>query len=82
VEAAGRNEQQTLQLGSSAEDEISSEQVTFVTNPKYEGKLFQMDRSKKSSSDAKRKRHLLKASSVKIPRHNFDKSSSERTEVQ
>ncbi len=82
MEAAGRHEQQPLQLESSDEEENSSQQVNFVTDPKDDGELFEMAKSKKSSWGAKRKRDLLKAFSVKNPRHIFDKSFSERTDVQ
>jgi hypothetical protein len=82
MEATGRHEQQPLQLESSDEEENSSQQVNFVTDPKDDDELFEMAKSKKSSWGAKRKRDLLKAFSVKNPRHLFDKSFSERTDVQ
>jgi len=81
MEASGRHEQLPFQLGSSDEDENSSQQVIFVTDPKDDDELFEMAKSKKLSWDAKRKRDLLKAFSLKNPRHIFDKSFSERTDV-
>jgi hypothetical protein len=71
-----------LELGSSDEDENSLQQVVFVEDPKDGDEVFEMAKSKKSSWDAKRKRDLLKAFSVKNPRHIFDKSFSERADVQ
>ena len=82
MEASGRHPQLPLELGSSDEDENPLQQVHFVTDPDDDYELFAMARSKKPSWDIKRKRDLLKAFSVKNPRHIFDKSFSERADVQ
>jgi hypothetical protein len=51
IEAAGSHERQPLELESSHEDEDSSQQVIFVTDPKDDSELFEMAKSKKSSWD-------------------------------
>ncbi len=48
MEAAGRHEQQPLQLESSDEEENASQQVNFVTDPKDDDELFEMAKLKKS----------------------------------